>query len=122
MLYSIDSDKPIIDIPKRHKKSFNLWRRNLSNGNYDIVIESIRKYIDAVPKDKPFVSSYIPGPDWTNTPYQPLYIACNRNQEHSGWFFGLIVWQVIIDHPDNWLFKPSDKDDDILGTTYWRKL
>ena len=120
MLYSLD-DKEITDIPKRRQREFNMWRSNLPDSDYEAVVEAINEYINAVDSDKPFVSSFIPGSDWTGTVYEPLYIACGRSVEQAGWFFGLIVWQVMIDHPEEWVFKPADKDGDILGTTYWRK-
>jgi hypothetical protein len=60
--------------------------------------------------------------DWIGTVYEPLYYARHQNQEHAGWFFGLIVWKALIERDDAWYFKPSDKDgDDVLGTTYFRK-
>ena len=120
MLYSLD-DKEITDIPKRRQREFNMWRSNLVDSDYEAVVEAINTYVDAVPPDEPFVSSFIPGSDWTGTVYQPLYIACGQSEEQSGWFFGLIVWQVMIDHPEGWLFKLADKEDDVLGTTYWRR-
>jgi len=121
MLFSID-DKPITDIPLRRQDQFNIWRSNLANADYERVVEAINKYVDAVPLDKPFVSSFIPGNSWAGTVYEPLYLACGQSEEQSGWFFGLIVWQVMIDRPEDWMFKVSDKEgDDVLGTTYWRK-
>ena len=120
MLYSID-DKEITGIPRRRLADFKAWRDNLANSDYEAVVEAINKYVDAVPPDKPFVSSYIPGSDWTGTVYEPLYIACGQSVEQAGWFFGLIVWQVMIDHEEEWVFKLADKEDDVLGTTYWRK-
>lgn len=120
MLFTIDG-KEITDIPRRRRADFNMWRNNLSDSDYEAVVEAINEYVNAVPQDKPFVSSYIPGHDWTDTVYEPLYIACGRSIEQSGWFFGLIVWQVMIDHEEEWVFKLADKEDDVLGTTYWRR-
>lgn len=120
MLFSIDG-KPITDIPHRRQADFNLWRNNLADSDYEAVIETINEYVNAVDSDKPFVSSYIPGHDWTDTVYEPLYIACGESKEHSGWFFGLLVWQVMIGHEEEWVFKIADKEDDVLGTTYWRR-
>jgi hypothetical protein len=120
MLYSLDGDK-IKDIPKKRKADFNQWRKNLSCEDYEKVRIAINAYIDnKVHKNEPFVSSHIPGPDWRGTPYQSLYLACGQSMEQSGWFFGLIVWQVVIDRPEDWVFKLGDKDeDDVQGTTYW---
>jgi len=120
MLYSIDG-KQITNIPRRRQEQFNIWQRALDDSDHEAVVEAINEYVNAVDSDKPFVSSYIPGPDWTDTVYQPLYIACGESEEQSGWFFGLLVWQVMIDHEEDWVFKPADSDDDVMGTTYWRR-
>ncbi len=120
MLFTIDS-KQITGIPSRRQRDFNTWRRNLAESDYQAVREAINRYVDAVPLDKPFVSSFIPGSDWRGTVYDPLFMACGHSEEQSGWFFGLIVWQVMIDHEEEWVFKPADKEGDILGTTYWRR-
>lgn len=120
MLYSIDG-KQITEIPRRRREQYSIWLTNLANSDYQAVREAINAYVDAVPQDKPFVSSFIPGRDWTGTVYEPLYFACGQSEEQSGWFFGLIVWQVMINHPEEWVFKISDKEDDVLGTTYWRR-
>lgn len=120
MLFSIDG-KRITDIPRRRQQQFNMWCSNLADSDYNKVVEAINEYVDAVPLDKPFVSSFIPGRDWMGTVYEPLYFACGQSEEQSGWFFGLIVWQVMIDRPEEWVFKISDKEDDVLGTTYWRR-
>ena len=120
MLFSIDGKK-ITEIPRRRREQYNIWLTNLANSDYQAVREAINAYVDAVPQDRSFVSSFIPGRDWTGTVYEPLYIACGRSIEQSGWFFGLIVWQVMIDHEEEWVFKLADKEDDVLGTTYWRR-
>jgi len=120
MLFSIN-DKQITDIPHRRRADFNVWRANLPDSDYEAVVEAINEYVDAVPSDKPFVSSFIPGHNWEGTVYEPLDRACGRSREQSGWFFGLIVWQVMINRPDEWYFKISDKEGDVLGTTYWRR-
>ena len=90
MLFSIDG-KEITDIPRGRQEQFNAWRNNLPDSDYEAVVEAINEYINAVDPDKPFVSSFIPGSNWTDTVYQPLYLACGQSKEQSGWFFGLIV-------------------------------
>lgn len=117
MLFPIRG-KQITDIPRRRQADFKAWRDNLVDSDYEAVVEAINGYING--RDC-FTSSFIPGSDWTDTVYQPLYLACGQSKEQSGWFFGLIVWQVMIDHEEEWVFKISDKDDDVLGTTYWRR-
>jgi hypothetical protein len=66
-------------------------------------------------------SSWIPGADWTGTVYDPIYHACGQDQEAAARFFGLIVWQVVMDHPDCWASGRYEKDGlPLRGRTYFR--
>lgn len=57
-----------------------------------------------------------------DTPFQPLYIACNKSVEQSALFFGLIVWVTVMERQDDWYFKPADKEaEDIIGMTYFHR-
>ena len=117
MLYTIDG-KRIETIPRRRQADFQKWRTALGAPNYQIASDAIRNLLDG----KEFVvSSFLPGSDWTNTEFAPLYVACNGNQTQAGWFFGLIVWDVMIHHPDDWFFLPAADDDDVLGMRYFRR-
>jgi len=117
MLYNLD-DIEVTKLP--HKQTFDLHRSNLSDADYEAAAAAINAYVDSA--GDCFISSYIPGENWTNTPYQPLYIACNQSEEQSALFFGLIVWKVMMERQDDWYFKPADKEaEDILGMTYFRR-
>jgi hypothetical protein len=117
MLYSID-EKRIEAIPKRRQADFRRWRTALGEDNYQIASDAIRNRLD---EKEVVVAAWLPGKDWTGTPFEPLYYACNRNEEQSGWFFGLIVWDVMIHHSDDWFFLPAADEDDVLGMRYFRK-
>src|SRR4051812_28665762 len=116
MLNSIDG-KTIRSIPKRRMEDFRTWRSRLSDTDYDRVVEAIRSRLNG---EEVVVSSFLPGHDWTGTEFEPLYLACGKNVQQSGWFFGLIVWQVMIDHESGWLFVPATDDDDVQGMRYFR--
>lgn len=119
MLFSINSDKPIRSIPKRRQEVWNQWSSNISDEDFETIVIQINDYCDS---HEVFVSSYVPGHIWGNQPCQPLLDACNQNEEHAGFFFGLIVWQVMIERQDQWVFMLADKEgDDVLGTKYWRR-
>ena len=118
MLYSLDGTE-ITDIPKKRREDFERWRDNLSDVNYKAVVDALKAHMDAKEVE---VSSFIPGSDWTNTVYQPLYMACGRSAQQAGWFFGLILWKVMIEHPYKWYFMNTETEaDDVLGKTYFRK-
>jgi len=123
MLFSLDGSR-ITQIPRKRRDDYASWRGRLSQEDYEGVIRELNAYVDCVLAEgkECFTSSFVPGSDWTNTPYQPLYHACNMSVTQSGWFFGLILWQVMIDRPDKWYFKgTTSNDDDVLGKTYFLK-
>jgi hypothetical protein len=116
MLFNIN-DVEMRHVP--HQQEYAEWMAQLSNVDHDAVVSAINAYID--PRDW-FVSSFIPGQDWTGTVYAPLYAACRQSKKHSGWFFGLICWQTVIYRTDSWYFDEADSSfDGILGKKYWRK-
>jgi hypothetical protein len=118
MLFNLDGVE-IQDIPRTRSRDFAAWVQNLSPTDYQAVTDAINQYADT--RDV-FVSSHIPGKDWTGTVYEPLYHACRLDQQHAAYFFGLIVWKTRIGREDVWYFKPSDRDgDDVMGMTYFRK-
>ena len=48
-------------------------------------------------------SSWIPGADWRNTPYQPIFEkAALFNHDLSGLMFGLLVWEAFERHDLDW--------------------
>jgi hypothetical protein len=48
-------------------------------------------------------ASWIPGSDWRNTPYQPIYEKGARlNPDLAALMFGLIVWEAFERHEDDW--------------------
>lgn len=113
MLFTIDRVK-IDYIP--HKKDYDVWRKNLLDNDYIKIMESLEKNLD---RGEVHVSSFIPGNDWTNTPYQPIYIACNEDEQHSAFFFGLLMWEAVMKHNDDWSFIKYD-DRNIKGMTYFK--
>jgi hypothetical protein len=66
-------------------------------------------------------SSWIPGADWTGTVFQPIYEACGEDENAAALFFGLLVWQVVMDREDCWSFGRYEKEGiPIRGMTYFR--
>ena len=104
MLISIDSGKVATKVP--HKKDFDGWRKNISDEDYEKVVEAINEKIDASDIN---VAGWIPGHDWTGTVYEPLYYACGKNVVQSGFFFGLIVFKTLMERTDYvWAFGRFD--------------
>ncbi len=73
-----------------------------------------------------FSSSFIPGADWRDTPYQPIYEAmCQRYGDEPAWnqsrlFFGLLVKDVIIHRSGHWLcYIVPEREELEKGTNYF---
>jgi hypothetical protein len=85
---------------------------------YDVIHDDLDKRFSGKEVD---TSSWIPGSDWTGTPFDPIWHACRHNDVTAALFFGLIVWQVVMDREDCWSFGKYEKDGiPIKGTTYFR--
>ena len=120
MLFSIDGTE-MQTVPARRRKDFDTWKDRLEDDEYKAVQHEINRLIDEGEGKDVVVSSFLPGKDWIGTVFEPLYHACKKNVEVSGWFFGLIVWQTMIERDDKWFFMKTEMPDrDILGMTYFK--
>ena len=117
MLYSVDSGSYITSIP--HQKEFERWRSRLTDSEYCAITAELNRRIDGT---KIQTSSWLPGKDWSNTVFAPIYArACLQDEQVSAKFFGLILWHVIMEHPDTWAFGRYEKDGiPIEGLTYFK--
>ncbi|MFW6016750.1 MAG: hypothetical protein ACOCRK_09960 [bacterium] len=117
MLYSLKTNSYIKEIP--YKKEFDVWKSRLTEEQYNSIVDELNNRID---NDEIHTSSWIPGSDWRGTVFQPIYEnACNKNVEAAAKFFGLILYQVIIDREEVWSFGHYDKDGvPIKGLTYFK--
>jgi hypothetical protein len=118
MLYSInDQTTPITRIP--HAKEFDAWTAKLTAEQKDTIKRELRQRIDG---GEVHTSSWIPGENWENSPFQPIHdVACSKNRSAAAKCFGLFVWQVVIDHPGRWAFGRFEKNGiPIEGMTYFQ--
>ncbi len=115
MLYSIEAAKYIKSVP--HQKEYELWMKNLSNKDYTAICDELNSRIDINDIN---TSSWIPGNDWTGSVFEPIYIACGKNIVSSGLFFGLILFELMINRSDVWGFGKYEKNGlPIKGMTYF---
>ncbi|OXS26594.1 MAG: hypothetical protein BI182_02485 [Acetobacterium sp. MES1] len=115
MLYSIEAGKYIKSVP--HEKEYQKWRKKLSDDDYQKVINELNNRIDGSDIN---TSSWIPGSHWEGTVYEPLFKACNCNVTQSGLFFGLILFELMIERKDVWGFGRYEKGGiPIKGITYF---
>jgi len=117
MLYSIESNEEIKHIP--YKKDYDRWRCKLADSEYQAIIHELSSKIHGTEIQ---TSSWIPGDDWTDTVYDPIYVkACNQDPVASAKFFGLLVWEAMLQDDSHWAFGRYEKDGiPIEGLTYFK--
>jgi len=103
-----------------HKKFFDASKNWLSDDEYQTIVDELNRIVQKSIDDGEdiVVSSFIPGSDWSGTVWEPIYTkACGFDFDHSAQFFGLLVYQVLIDRPEAWYFI---KQDVAKGMIYFR--
>lgn len=116
MLYDISKDKVIDRIP--HQSKYSFWKSRLSNEDYEKIFEELNNRID---EDEVHTSSWIPGSDWSESVFNPIYITCDNNEDDAAKFFGLILWEVMLNRPEVWSFGRYNLNGiPIEGLTYFR--
>ena len=95
MLQSMDTGKIVTRMP--HKREFDHWKQNISPEDYQAVVDAINEKVDAREIN---TAGWLPGNRWEGTVYYPLYEACGQNQTQAGMFFGLIVFETLMNRTD----------------------
>lgn len=62
------------------------------------------------------------GKDWGGTVFDPIYSkACNNDNSEAAQFFGLLLWETFLTHPECWAFGHYELDGvPIHGLTYFK--
>src|SRR5215467_6965803 len=102
MLYSVPDMKCLDYVP--HASEYQGWRRRLDRFDPDAYGRIYDELDHRFSTREVDTSSWIPGADWTGTVFNPIYEACARDQNAAALFFGLLVWQVVMDRGDCWSF------------------
>ena len=118
MLVDLETGEKVIHIP--HQSDFDLWRSRLSTQEFDAIMNHLSSLMQG---NEIHTSSWIPGNDWSNTVFDPIYTkACNMDMNLSGLCFGLFVWYAFQQDSDEWYFGRFEKDGiAIKGMTYFKK-
>jgi hypothetical protein len=69
------------------------------------------------------ISSFMPGADWSDTPYEPIYEkAAGEDEEMAAKIFGQIVWEVFQERPERWASQEAGviNGKEVKGRTYFR--
>lgn len=98
---------------------FNLILTRLSSQELQAIRDALDQKISA---GEIHTAGWLPGHDWTGTPYQPIYDkAAQGDYTTSALMFGLMVWDAFDRHPDVWYTGRFEKDGvDIGSRTYFK--
>ena len=113
----LENDDDVTSMPR--PDTFRLLTDRLTPEEFRAIEEALNDRIDG---DEIHTSSWIPGSDWQNTPYEPIYeLAARRNHDLAGKLFGLMVFHVFMNREDAWITGRFEKDGEpISGRTYFR--
>jgi hypothetical protein len=116
MLYDLDN-KLLKTIPQLEE--YQRWRARLSEKDYREIIAWLHQLME---RQNFFIASQIPGKDRAGTPYEPILEACERDENQAKLFFSLLVWDAVMQHPDDWHFARHELElPEFLGLIYYRK-
>jgi hypothetical protein len=123
MLEEVLTGRQITEVP--HMKELESMLGRMSAAEIEAINTALDAMLEEVQPGKAIAASWIPGSDWTGTPFLPIYIkACRRDFMASAGCLGKIFMSRVIDHPELWrsIKQPKDKKDpDGPETTYyWR--
>jgi len=104
---------------------FKHQRARLERDEDDAIVREIRSRLDAVPVGKAISASWVPGADWTNTVFAPIYSkVCGCDFDASALFLGSFFQALVIEHSSLWRkVKQSThgaEQDAAETTLYWR--
>src|ERR1700736_6404921 len=107
------SGRNVLNIPGDRERDFarEMTALNAQFPDAEAAIRSeLNRYIAT--RTSEFCSSWVPGADWHSGSFQHiletmlvLYVNHHLARKRAGWFFGLILMDVIIRRPDWWIFR-----------------
>ncbi len=119
MLIDVDTGRPKDQVP--FQREFDLLRARLPGADFDAMVARVNELIDASGGEVA-TAGWLPGSDWTGTPFEPIYtVAARQDYVRSAMFFGQLVWYVVMHRPEPWASGRYQVDGrDISSRTYFR--
>ncbi len=118
MIYSLESVTPALIQEIPHQPDYRIWRSRISDSDYEAIVNYLDSLIEGT---EVLTSSWIPGSDWTGTPFEPIYYACRSDVNAAAQFYGLILWDLMMRRGDCWSFGRYEKAGiPIRGLTYFK--
>lgn len=98
------------------------YRRYMSRMTPDDIAAIKAALNEMIDGDRIHTAGWMPGNDWTGTPFQAIYEKSARSShEGSAKCFGLMVWEVFMERPETWTSEHFEKDGEPIGSrTYFR--
>jgi hypothetical protein len=95
---------------------------NMAPADFRRIVDTLNEHINTTGRGEIITTSWIPGADWTETPYEPIFFAAGQDWQSARFFYGLIVWQVMMnERQEAWSFGRYPKSPgEIIGLTYFR--
>jgi hypothetical protein len=120
MLFAIKNRTSVKVTTQAHDWWFRRWVRLVTPAELQRIEDALNHHINTVGASQIITTSWIPGSDWTGTPYEPIWWAV-QDWDLARFFFGLIVWSVMMKRREDWSFgRYPKKVGDIIGLTYFR--
>lgn len=101
MLYNADN---VLITSMYHQDFFDKYKAKMKEIDYDNIVKTLNDKIDG---SDIHLSSWLPGKDWRGTVFESILLACNKNPYDAGKFFGLIVLDLMMKRPDEWIITKS---------------
>ena len=120
MLYSTDTMSYMKEGYVPHAAGYRVWRARVKPDDLQRIKDTLNEKMDG---SEIQVSSWIPGNDWRGTVYQPLYEATMLDEEQAALFFGLVLWETLMERDDVWGFvkwEPAFHGDKARCMVYWK--
>ena len=116
MLISIDIGK--VKTKLTHTANYGKQIKGLSATDYTAIKIALNQMIDG---DTIHTAGWRPGSNWADTVFNPIYLACEKNQTRVALLFGLIVYKIFMKRTDNWACGRYQLDGKVIKRlTYFR--
>lgn len=119
MLIDLSTDKVINRIP--YRREFDTIRNRLSEAEFEAMVARVDELINESGAEIA-TAGWLPGSDWTGTPFEPIYAKAARGDfDRSALFFGQLVWYTVMKRPERWASGRYELGGrDIGSRTYFR--
>ena len=122
MLYALGERGPALMTRIPHEREYRIWTSRLDDADVRAINEEFQRRIAEKENQEVVTSSWLPGSDWTGTPFMAIYqIAARNDMIASGLCFGLMLWVFFMERPEAWSYGRYKLNGiPIEGLTYFR--